>query len=134
MGYGGLAILDTQDGLDYQDNHFYIDHYNFPNTAWDGFDWRIRDSAAADDGWSAFTNMAWARQAGRPYTVSEYNQPWPNTHAAEIAPSLAAYAAFQEKNPHADVTLYDGKLEPATILSRKVVMTIVDGKVVYEAK
>lgn len=96
MGYGGLAILDSQDGLDYQDNHFYIDHYNFPNTAWDGFDWRIRDSAAAGDGWSAFTNMAWAREAGRPYTVSEYNQPWPNTHASEIAPSLAAFGAFQD--------------------------------------
>ncbi len=96
MGYGGLAILDSQDGLDYQDNHFYIDHYNFPNTAWDGYDWRIRDSAAADDGWTAFTSMAWARQAGRPYTVSEYNQPWPNTHAAEIAPSLAAFGAFQD--------------------------------------
>jgi hypothetical protein len=96
MGYGGLALLDSQDGLDYQDNHFYIDHYNFPNTAWDSADWRIRDSAAADDGWTAFTNMAWAREAGRPYTVSEYNQPWPNTHGAEIAPTLAAFGAFQD--------------------------------------
>jgi hypothetical protein len=96
MGYGGLSILDSQDGLDYQDNHFYIDHYNFPNTAWDGFDWRIRDSAAADNAWSSFTDMAWAREAGRPYTVSEYNQPWPNTHAAEIDPSLAAFGAFQD--------------------------------------
>lgn len=96
MGYGGLPILDSQDGLDYQDNHFYIDHYAFPNAAWDGYDWRIRDAAAASDGWTAFTNMAWAREAGRPYTVSEYNQPWPNTHAAEIAPSLAAFAGFQD--------------------------------------
>jgi hypothetical protein len=96
MGYGGLAILDSQDGLDYQDNHFYIDHYAFPNTAWDGLDWRIRDAAAADNGWSSFLDMAWARQAGRPYTVSEYNQPWPNTHGAEIDPSLAAFASFQD--------------------------------------
>ncbi|MBZ5586347.1 MAG: hypothetical protein LAQ30_30005 [Acidobacteriia bacterium] len=96
MGYGGLSLLDSQDGLDYQDNHFYIDHYNFPNTAWDGLDWRIRDAAAADDGWSAFLNMAWAREAGRPYTVSEYNQPWPNTHGAEIDPSLAAFASMQD--------------------------------------
>ncbi len=96
MGYGGLAILDSQDGLDYQDNHFYIDHYNFPNTQWDGFDWRIRDAAAADSGWSSFTDMAWARQAGRPYTVSEYNEPWPNTHGAELDPGLAAFGAFQD--------------------------------------
>jgi hypothetical protein len=96
MGYGGLAILDAQDGLDYQDNHFYIDHYSFPNTAWDGFDWRIRDSAAADNVWQSFGDMAWAREAGRPYTVSEFNQPWPNTHAAELDPSLAAFGAFQD--------------------------------------
>jgi hypothetical protein len=96
MGYGGLAILDSQDGLDYQDNHFYIDHYNFPNTAWDGFDWRIRDSAAADTAWSSLTDMAWAREAGRPYTVSEFNQPWPNTHGAELDPTLAAFGAFQD--------------------------------------
>ena len=96
MGYGGLAILDSQDGLDYQDNHFYIDHYSFPNVAWDPLDWRIHDSAAADNVWASFLDMAWAREAGRPYTVSEFNQPWPNTHGAEIDPSLAAFAAFQD--------------------------------------
>jgi len=96
MGYGGLALLDSQDGLDYQDNHFYIDHYSFPNVAWDGLDWRIRDTAAADNVWSSFLDMAWAREAGRPYTVSEFNQPWPNTHGAEISPSLAAFASFQD--------------------------------------
>ena len=96
MGYGGLALLDSQDGLDYQDNHFYIDHYSFPNVAWDGLDWRIRDTAIADTVWSSFLDMAWARQAGRPYTISEFNQPWPNTHGAEINPSLAAFASFQD--------------------------------------
>jgi hypothetical protein len=96
MAYGGLSLLDSQDGLDYQDNHFYIDHYSFPNVAWDGQDWRIRDAAAADNVWSSFLDMAWAREGGRPYTVSEFNQPWPNTHGAEIEPSLAAFASFQD--------------------------------------
>lgn len=96
VGYGGLSIFDSQDGLDYQDNHFYIDHPNFPSIAWDPWDWRIHDQAAADDTWSAFVDMAWGREAGRPYTVSEFNQPWPNRHATEIDPSLAAFAAFQD--------------------------------------
>jgi hypothetical protein len=96
VGYGGLSIFDSQNGLDYQDNHFYIDHPDFPGIAWDPWDWRIHDQAAADDTWSAFLEMAWAREAGRPYTVSEYNQPWPNTHGAEIDPSLAAFASFQD--------------------------------------
>lgn len=96
VGYGGLTIYDSQDGLDFQDNHFYIDHYAFFGTAWDGFDWAIQDAAAADNVWSPFLDMAWGRQAGKPYTVSEFNQPWPNTHGAELNPSLAAFAAYQD--------------------------------------
>jgi predicted amidohydrolase YtcJ len=45
----------------------------------------------------------------------------------------AAYAAFDEGNGRGDVTIFDGKLTPDTILQRKVVMTIVDGQIVYEA-
>ena len=96
MGYGGLLNLDTHAGLDYQDNHFYIDHYNFPNRSWDSRDWRIRDSSSVGSGLTTFLNMAAAREAGRPYTVSEFNQPWPNRQAAEIDPTLAAFGAFQD--------------------------------------
>ncbi|MEK7405961.1 MAG: capsular biosynthesis protein [Acidobacteriota bacterium] len=96
MGYGGLLNLDTHAVLDYQDNHFYIDHYNFPNRAWDARDWRIRDSSSVGSGLATFLNMAAAREAGRPYTVSEFNQPWPNRQAAENVPTLAAFAAFQD--------------------------------------
>jgi hypothetical protein len=95
MGYGGLLNLDTHQDLDYQDNHFYIDHYNFPNQAWDARDWRVRDSSSVGSGLATFLNMAAAREAGKPYTVSEFNQPWPNRQAAEIDPTLAAFGAFQ---------------------------------------
>jgi len=93
---GGLLHLDSHAETDYLDNHFYVDHYNFPNLRWDARDWRIRDSSATGGGLSAFLNMAAARQLGRPYTVSEFNQPWPNRQAAEIVPALAAFAAFQD--------------------------------------
>jgi hypothetical protein len=96
MGYGGLLNLDSHQDLDYQDNHFYIDHYNCPNARWDARDWRIRDASATGSGLTAFLNMAAARQAGKPYTVSEYNQNWPNRQAAEIDPALAAFGAFQD--------------------------------------
>jgi hypothetical protein len=96
MGYGGLLNLDSHEDLDYQDNHFYVDHYGFPHTPWDGRDWYIRDISSLGSGLAAFENMAASREAGRPYTVSEYNQPWPNTYAAEIDPTLAAFAAFQD--------------------------------------
>ncbi len=96
MGYGGLLNLDSQADMDFQDNHFYIDHYNFPHRQWDAHDWRIRDASSVGTGLSSFLNMAAARVMGMPYTVSEFNQPWPNRQGAEIDPTLAAFAAFQD--------------------------------------
>lgn len=96
MGYGGVLNLDSHEPLDYQDNHFYVDHYNFPNVQWDGRDWRIRNLSAIGSGLASLQSMAAAREAGRPYTVSEFNQPWPNTQAAEILPVMAAFGAFQD--------------------------------------
>jgi hypothetical protein len=96
MGFSGLSALDSHATLDYYDEHFYVDHYNFPNVSWDGRDWRIRDQSSLGSGLSAFLNVATARVRGRPYTVSEFNQPWPNRYAAEIDPTLAAFASFQD--------------------------------------
>ena len=96
MGYGGLQNLDSHADMGYQDNHFYIDHYNFPHTSWDSRDWRIRDTSSVGTGMASFLNMAAAREAGKPYTVSEFNQPWPNRQASEADPTIAAFGAFQD--------------------------------------
>ncbi len=96
IGFGGLMNFDSHRDLDYQDNHFYIDHYNFPNQRWDGRDWRIRDTSSSGTGFDRYLNMAATREHGRPFTVSEFNQPFPNRQAAEIDPTLAAFAAFQD--------------------------------------
>lgn len=96
MGFGGLMLIDAQQDLDFFDEHFYIDHYNFPNVAWDGRDWRFTDSSSLASNWSTFLDVAAARVTGRPYTVSEFNQPWPNTRGAELDPTLSAFASFQD--------------------------------------
>lgn len=94
--FGGPLTFDTHAALDYIDDHFYIDHYNFPNRPWDSTDWRIRDTSGAGSGYLQYLHKAFARQAGKPFTVSEFNQPYPNRQAAEIDPTLAAFAAFQD--------------------------------------
>ena len=96
MTFGGLLNLTAQGDLDYQDSHFYVDHYVFPHQPVDGRDWSIRDLSSVGSGFRTILNVAALREAGRPYTVSEFNQPWPNTYAAEIDPTLAAFAAFQD--------------------------------------
>ena len=94
--YGGLMNLETHDDLSYQDNHFYIDHYSFPNAPWDSRDWRQKNVSAIGTGLTELAGMAIERQAGRPYTVSEFNMPWPNTQANEIDVVTAALGAFQD--------------------------------------
>ncbi len=96
MAFGGLLNMDSHQDLGYQDNHFYQDHYYFPNEPWDDRDWAIRDSSSVGGGLEQYLNLAASREGGRPYTVSEFNQPWPNTHAAEIDPTLAAFGALQD--------------------------------------
>jgi hypothetical protein len=96
MGYGGLMNLETHDDLDFQDNHFYIDHYQFPHTSWDGRDWRQRNASGIETGMTELQRMALTRQAGRPYTVSEFNEPWPNTQANEIDVVTSVFGAFQD--------------------------------------
>jgi hypothetical protein len=96
VGFGGMLTIDSHRDLDYHDNHFYVDHYNFPNTSWDGRDWRIRDSSATGSRLSAILNMAMARPAGKPYTVSEFNQNWPNQQGAETDPLVAVIGGFQD--------------------------------------
>ncbi|HEY3839179.1 MAG TPA: hypothetical protein VGL72_21540 [Bryobacteraceae bacterium] len=94
--YGGLMNLETHDDLSFQDNHFYIDHYNFPNQQWDTRDWRQKNTSAIATGLAELAGMAIERQGGRPYTVSEFNMPWPNQQANEIDVVTAALGAFQD--------------------------------------
>ena len=94
--YGGLENFDTHQDLDFQDNHFYVDHYNFPHAQWDSHDWRQKNSSGIATGLTELAGIAIGRQAGRPYTVSEFNQPWPNQQANEIDVVTAAFGAFQD--------------------------------------
>jgi hypothetical protein len=96
MDFGGLMAIDTHAAMDHHDFHFYVDHYNFPNVPWDGRDWRIRDNSHLGANLSNLVAMASARPFGKPFTVSEFNQNWPNTRGHELLPPMSAFAAFQD--------------------------------------
>jgi hypothetical protein len=97
--YGNLWGLHREATLsDYIDMHSYWQHPRFPGTPWDGNNWNIPNTSmvAARVGGSTFERLSGYRLAGLPFSVSEYNHPAPNDHAAELFPMLAAYASRQD--------------------------------------
>ena len=95
--YGALAGALRESRMDWVDMHAYWQHPRFPRRSWDMNDWEISNSAmSADAGGGTFGALAMHRVAGKPFTVSEYNHPFPNQFAAESVPMILAYAAWQD--------------------------------------
>lgn len=85
----GYSPPHLQAQLDYIDNHSYWCH---PSPV--GEDWRIRNAAMVNS-MSCVQGLAGQRVLDKPYTVSEYNHPFPNQFGAEGQPMLRAYGALQ---------------------------------------
>ena len=83
--------------MDYCDIHSYWCHPYWPGNRWDQNDWIVENKPYVN----AFMNggnlaeLAFCRVVGKPFTLSEYNHPWPNFYSAEGFPMAAAVGAFQ---------------------------------------
>ncbi len=87
----------AQAKMDYCDVHAYWNHPDFPGRPWDGNNWYLRNRALVNYlDREIMVNLATKRVEGKPFTVSEYNHPYPNQYAAEGLPILAAFGAFQD--------------------------------------
>ena len=127
LNYGPVTI---QAKMDYLDTHSYSFPPNFPGRPWDDKNWFVRNLALVnvDDG-GTLTRLASRRIADRPYTVSQYNHPAPNSYAAEGLPMIAAFGRFQKWNgifsfayshnqdfePHKITNHFDIKGDPAKL-------------------
>ncbi|NUA29693.1 hypothetical protein [Cupriavidus basilensis] len=97
MLYGGLPELDSQKNMDFLDNHFYYDFYAQRKDGQLTSDWSIKNASLLEgEGMEALSNLAFFRTEDKPYTISEFNQPWPNSHGAEMVPVITAVASFQD--------------------------------------
>ncbi len=99
--HGGsrYALLVSLAQLDIVDGHIYWQHPNYltdPKTGKRaGF--TVRNTPMVDEPLrSAPVQLSRSAVAGKPYTVSEANHPFPNENACEGVPILAAYAALQD--------------------------------------
>jgi hypothetical protein len=93
-GYVDLRSLAL---LDFVDSHAYWEHPQWRGQAWTPRGWTIGNTPTvrSRDGGS-LPRLASDRVVGKPFTVSEYNQPAPNEYQAECAPTLAILAALQD--------------------------------------
>ncbi|MDR2674504.1 MAG: hypothetical protein LBC18_06450 [Opitutaceae bacterium] len=78
----------TQAELDYVDIHAYWCHPSVNKN------WGIGNGALVGS-MQSILSLAGNRVAGKPYTISEFNCPFPNQYGAEGQPLLRAYGAFQ---------------------------------------
>lgn len=92
-----------QGRLDYCDIHSYWCHPTAPGGGgWQNPKmrdyWTVRNNALVEQPLerSTIANLAIRRVLNRPYTVSEYDHPYPNLYAAEGNPMLFAVGAFQD--------------------------------------
>ena len=98
-GRSGYPIVDGTSLLDVVDGHVYWQHPRYLDDARTGkragFD--IPNTPMVDDPLhSTAVKLSRTAMAGKPYTVSEANHPFPNEFACEGIPILAAYAALQD--------------------------------------
>ena len=85
----GYSPPHLQAELDYVDNHAYWCH---PSV---NANWEIGNRAMVRAHGGCIAGLAAQRVAGKPYTVSEYNHPYPIFYGAEGQPMLRAYGALQ---------------------------------------
>ncbi len=93
----GFSSAAMQAKLDAVDGHAYWYHPMFPTRPWDAVDWIVENkSMAGAPGGGTLPGLALSRVAGKPFTVTEYDHPAPNTHNSEAFLLLAAYGAMQD--------------------------------------
>lgn len=99
-GYPMLASLTQLDALD---GHVYWEHPGSPPP--------VNTPMVNDPLHSTVVQLSRTALAGRPYTVTETNHPFPNEWASEGIPIIAAYGSFQDWDAIITYT-FEPKLAP----------------------
>ncbi len=85
----GYSPPHLQAEMDFVDKHAYWCHPSVRK------EWTIRNKAMVNAHGGCILSLAGERVAGKPYTISEYNHPYPIYYGAEGQPMLRAYGALQ---------------------------------------
>ncbi|MBR1639177.1 MAG: carbohydrate binding domain-containing protein [Treponema sp.] len=91
------APVSVMAEFDVVDSHAYWNHPIFPVDSWNAKDFYVqnRSLTQAQDG-GTLASLATTRVFGKPYSVTEYDHPYPNQFSAEMMPMLAVFASLQD--------------------------------------
>ena len=98
-GKSGYPLLTSTSLLDVVDGHVYWQHPRYLTDPASGrrAGFEIPNTPMVNDPQhSTVVQLSRSAMAGKPYTVSEVNHPFPNAYACEGIPLLAAYAALHD--------------------------------------
>lgn len=91
------APVTVMSSFDVVDSHAYWHHPSFPSTGWNTKDFYVKNQSltTAKDG-GTLANLATKRVYGKPFSVTEYDHPYPSQFSSEMMPMLAIYASLQD--------------------------------------
>jgi hypothetical protein len=83
--------------LDFVDNHFYWDHPSWPGVpSWSSRGWVIGNKPWVNQPFAGVLDTAITAVKGKPFTVTEFNEVFPNRHAVEGPLVMATVANLQD--------------------------------------
>jgi len=93
----GCSTPNMMAKFDMVDAHAYWKHPTFPHSDWSNSDWAETNATMVTEfGGGTIGDLSMRRVYGKPFCVSEYNHPAPNTYSNEAYIFLSAYAALQD--------------------------------------
>ncbi len=108
----GFSVPSLMSGFDIIDSHGYWQHPAAVRNWWDSPWWIRNESMIGQADGGTIGELSVKRVAGKPFMVSEYNHPFPNSFGAESYVVLSTYAALQDWDAIIAFQYGDGKGDP----------------------
>ena len=109
------GFIRTHEKMDFTDSHHYFYDWKWGNTE------RVCANRAITSAPYVFPNMARMKLAGKPFFISEWDMPWPNSYRAEGPIYYAAVGALQNWSGFTVHTYsYSSRLERDSVLGREL--------------
>ena len=91
------APVTVMNSFDIVDSHAYWHHPSFPSSSWNTKDYYVKSQSLTTDAkGGTLSSLAKLRIYGKPFSVTEYDHPYPNQFTSEMLPMLAVFASLQD--------------------------------------